>query len=85
MSRFEFEGGNMGHIYKITNSVDGKIYIGKTIKNYLLRWKDHISDHYTKNSYLYRAMKKYGYENFNVTLLEICNNKFFRRKGNLLD
>lgn len=58
----------MGYIYKITNQVNGKMYIGKTecIDPYD-RWKGHLKaskKQECKNRPLYRAMNKYGVENF---------------------
>lgn len=63
----------MGTIYKITNKINGKIYIGKTIRNPHTRWLEHIQ--YSKmpsryNTPLYLAMRKYGVENFSFKILE---------------
>lgn len=56
------------HVYKITNIKNGKIYIGKTIKNnILLRLREHIRFSKIKdNMLLYRAIRKYGEENFKI-------------------
>ena len=32
----------MGYIYKITNNINGKVYIGKTTKTVEERWKGHL-------------------------------------------
>lgn len=32
------------YIYKITNKINNKIYIGQTIKNINLRWQRHYTD-----------------------------------------
>lgn len=65
----------MSKIYKITNNINSKIYIGKTKLNISERFKQHCSDS-TKNSEekrpLYNAMKKYGTEHFQVELIEEC-------------
>ena len=62
----------MGLIYKITNNQNDKVYIGKTIRSLKARWQEHKSD--SKNSdkdyKLYRAMNKYGIENFNIEIIE---------------
>ena len=62
----------MGLIYKITNNQNDKVYIGKTIQSLKDRWQQHKCD--SKNSNkdykLYRAMKKYGIENFNIEIVE---------------
>lgn len=36
----------MAYIYQITNNINGKIYIGKTLKNNIQeRWKEHLTDY----------------------------------------
>ena len=66
----------MAYIYKITNKINNKIYIGKTLKTIEERWKEHCKD-YKKDSEekrpLYSAMKKYGIENFKIEEIEKCN------------
>ena len=59
-------------IYKITNTENNKIYIGKTTKNTNLRWKWHInSSRGTKNDTLItRAMRKYGIEKFKIEKID---------------
>lgn len=60
--------------YMITNSVNGKVYIGITTKSVASRWKAHQSNAFVKNVnyYLYRAMRKYGLEAFSIeTLCEL--------------
>jgi len=53
-------------IYKITNLINGKIYIGQTVQtNPKQRWWDHLSDADAGvEYYLYNAMRKYGNEHF---------------------
>lgn len=55
-------------VYKITNGVNGKAYIGITTKSVRSRWKAHLSNAFVKNVnyYLYIAMRKYGKEAFSV-------------------
>lgn len=63
----------MGYIYKITNKVNGKSYIGKTERTIQRRFQEHCHEAYEERSYdrpLYRAIRKYGKENFEVTELE---------------
>lgn len=38
----------MPYIYKITNLINGKMYIGKTLDTIEKRWKDHKSDSFRK-------------------------------------
>jgi len=65
----------MGFIYKITNIITNKCYIGETIKpNPEDRWKNHISA--IKNNRgcpaLQDAVKKYGIDKFTFKVLIIC-------------
>lgn len=60
-------------IYKITNKINGKIYIGQSI-NIERRWKEHIFDN-RKNSLIHLAIIKYGKENFSFEVIEECNQK----------
>ena len=64
-------------IYKITNQINGHAYIGLS-KNCLKRWNDHYSRSYhpqKQEDYdkpLYKAMRKYGRENFSFEIIEEC-------------
>lgn len=62
------------YIYKITNLINGKIYIGKTY-SIRIRWSAHKSDArcYTPTTHLYRAMNKYGFKNFKIEELATFN------------
>lgn len=66
-------------IYKITNVVNQKAYIGQSI-NIGRRWTAHKT-HYKNDSYsdyncpLYRAMRKYGIENFKFEIVEQCESE----------
>ena len=55
-----------GRIYKITNQVNGKFYVGKTMKSLPTRFYNHCYDAINRNStsYFHRAIRKYGKENF---------------------
>jgi len=58
----------MGYIYKITNIIDKKIYIGQTKNSLEERWKSHLR----KNSncrYLSSAIKKHEIINFKFELV----------------
>ena len=57
------------YIYKITNLINGKIYVGKS-KNPKVRWRQHKSHSKKRNTKLYYAMRKYGIENFIFEVLE---------------
>ena len=65
----------MGYIYKITNQINQKIYIGLTRETIEERWKSHIKKaKQYPNRYLYNAMNCYGYENFVIEPIEECSN-----------
>lgn len=61
----------MTGIYKIENLINHKVYIGQSI-NISQRWRSHRSHYQTENGYLYRAMRKYGIENFSFEIIEEC-------------
>lgn len=63
----------MGTIYKIENVVNGKAYIGQTVRKPKYRINRHLTSlregtHY--NTYLQRAYDKYGENSFKVDVLE---------------
>ena len=62
----------MGYIYKITNDINDKVYIGKTCLTIEERFKQHCSDskkNRCEKRPLYAAMNKYGIEHFHVDLV----------------
>lgn len=64
-----------GYIYKITNLINSKIYIGKA-KNIDERFKRHIRESlkYNTDSYvLHSAIRKYGAENFIIEEIDNAN------------
>jgi len=86
----------MGCIYKITNTINGKIYIGKTVRTADERFREHRTDssgRFKDDTHLYRSMNKYGKNNFIVEVLYECDGddklnileKFFIRKLNSRD
>ena len=63
----------MGYIYKITNQINGKMYIGKTEETIEKRFKEHCRDYKKERCEkrpLYDAMNKYGIENFIIEEVE---------------
>ena len=67
-------------IYKITNNIDGKCYIGQSI-DINNRWIKHRSKPFqvndkSYNTYLYRAIRKYGLDNFTFEVIEKCDKTF---------
>lgn len=68
----------MAYIYKITNQVNGKVYIGKTLQDIHKRWNEHCKDSKRTdftNRPLYKAFNKYGIENFTIEELEQCSER----------
>lgn len=60
-------------IYKITNLINNKVYIGQSI-NIESRWTHHKNYETNKSHYpLYCAFKKYGIENFKFEIIELCS------------
>lgn len=65
-------------IYKITNLINNKLYVGKTEQTLRKRWLEHVQEarRYKKCGNLfyktrfYPAMVKYGFNNFKIELVE---------------
>jgi group I intron endonuclease len=62
-------------VYSIKNKTNGKEYIGLTTRELDVRWKQHIYESNKDGSWEYKtplglAIKKYGAENFTVSILE---------------
>jgi group I intron endonuclease len=67
----------MGVIYKITNKVNHKIYIGQSV-DWRMRWSQHKSRarrNNGRNEHLYAAMRKYGIENFSIEIIDTCESQ----------
>lgn len=64
-----------GKIYKITNKINNKVYIGQTTQTIEERFQRHCQnanndDKTHKNMAIVKAIKKYGKENFIIELIE---------------
>lgn len=61
-------------VYKITNKINNKVYIGITSKGISARWKEHLwnAEHGCPFK-LHNALRKYGKENFTIELIDFCN------------
>ena len=63
----------MGYIYKITNTLNDKVYIGQTVKSLQKRFTQHKNNSnkpYFSQIVLYKAFNKYGIENFTFEQIE---------------
>ena len=81
MKKYLDQNGNLtdeyyGCIYKITNLMNGKCYIGQTTQEIY----EYIAKHFylaikgdSPKKYFYNAIRKYGYKNFKWEILGYCN------------
>jgi hypothetical protein len=60
-----------GHVYLITNTVNGKVYVGQTVQPIIVRWRQHCGQAKSgRKAYpLYLAMQKYGLSAFSVSVI----------------
>ena len=60
------------YIYKITNNVNNKVYIGQTVQsNVKMRWYSHCDyARKGKKSYLYDSMRKHGIDQFRWEIID---------------
>lgn len=65
---------NIG-IYKITNKINGKCYIGQSVnlKNRIAMHRSMLKHNNEDNPLLVKASKKYGYNNFEISIIKYCN------------
>jgi group I intron endonuclease len=59
-------------VYQIINKVNQKTYVGKTKRKLSVRFSQHKHQAFKQNkqTYLHRAIRKYGIENFELKILE---------------
>lgn len=62
-------------VYKITNTINGKLYFGVTKTSIKKRWTQHKCNATRKPYYLYRSMVKYGVEFFIISVVKVCSNE----------
>lgn len=60
-------------IYKVTNKIDGKVYIGQTRRSLNQRMSEHLSS--GRTSYFDRALNKYGLQSFIVEIIDKAETK----------
>lgn len=65
-------------VYLITNIINGKQYVGKTVRSLNIRWREHVKaarENEPLSMLIVRAIKKYGKESFKHKILEECSNE----------
>lgn len=66
-------------IYKITNKITNKIYIGQTTRNPYIRWNKHQRISLNPNnkdfSFIHSSIRKYGVDNFTFDVIDTAENK----------
>jgi group I intron endonuclease len=75
----------MGYIYKITNTINNKVYIGQTSRTIEMRWKEHLRHGFNSNNneynrHLYKSMRKYGIDSFTIEEVERCDNALLNER-----
>ena len=60
----------MWTIYKITNKINGKIYVGQTYRTPEERWDDHRREAWRHTTPMARAIVKYGWDNFQPEVID---------------
>lgn len=58
----------VGVVYKITNNLNGKVYVGQTIRPVKERFRGHING----SLFVDKQIQKYGVKNFSLEVLEEC-------------
>lgn len=60
-----------GIIYKITNQLDGKPYVGQTVRTLEERFQEHAK----ADTYIGNAIRAHGVENFTCEVIEECDTR----------
>jgi hypothetical protein len=55
----------VGTIYVLENKINNRLYVGQTYNSYTARWSEHKKSVNKLDYPIYRAIKKYGWDNFN--------------------
>lgn len=76
---------NKSGIYLVTNLINNISYVGQSKNIYQRFNKHHIYDYKNEknecyNTKFYQALRKYGINNFKVTILELCEEKMLDEK-----
>lgn len=57
-------------VYKYTNKINDKVYIGITTRSLEERHKDHVQSEINTNNAFHKALKKYGVKNFDLQVID---------------
>lgn len=70
-----------GYIYCIENNLNNSKYIGQTIFTPYKRFKEHkfASKNIRDNNYFHNALRKYGFQNFSISTLEVVTAKTLQK------
>jgi len=71
----------MSVIYEFVNNINQKVYVGQTV-NFKKRIRDHRFNYNKgiKNTLFYNALRKYGWENFSINIIEDCSDELLNEK-----
>lgn len=64
-----------GIVYKVTNLIDGKVYIGQTVQTLRRRRRAHENLSAKPSTYFHRALAKHGFANFSWEIVDNCASK----------
>lgn len=67
-------------IYLVTNLLNGHRYVGKTKKVIEKRLEEHVGKSRHTDTHFARAIRKYGAENFTISLLETTSEEMWRER-----
>lgn len=62
-------------VYKITNLINNKVYIGATVRSLSKRKYKHVNDSKTRNAPINLAIRDYGVDLFRWEILKVCDSK----------
>lgn len=69
-----------GIIYKVTNLINSKVYIGQTRRSLIIRWKEHLYLANKQDNKFHKAIFKYGEDNFVIQVIEKVDEKLLNER-----
>jgi group I intron endonuclease len=71
------ENKEYGLVYKATNNINGKIYVGQTIVGLKTRQENHVNAALAErdNNYFHNSIRKHGKDNFEWGVIDYANSK----------